>query len=537
MSTQPPPSSAADLERLRNLEEFAALGQFLYLFGTDLLGLPDSFSLEDLETELFTAQSEIIVRISMGLLRAVSSHRGLVPEQFEEYARRQYVARKPGMPDPFGDEAEGAARRFVELDVFTRVRILHQLSVWAFQHPERVRDKVKNAGEKEQLLWRMEPAGYDRAGNTYYILDDNRLYRRTPWTAEPPPPPKKSKAKRKAAKRRRVSTAEEDGEEERSIGGLWSCVCVSLHDWTVFVSSFDNSKDVDEKALRAYLKEEVVPDLTKTWLEKEKQRQLQEAVANRKRSGRLDAKIARQKEEEQKAAAAKKEAEAAAAARKERLEAEKKEKERAIRMRIRQERLKTQSHSMITSKANSSRGTSADDSSSSAMRRSSRRAKAEPPKEEKIEDWVFDCVCGAHGINYEDGTNIIACDSCDVWQHLKCVKLPPGGEDADFICDLCLRYKESREGPVEPNGLPPSPQIIKLRVGPPSPEKARGPFDEAVGSAVTANSSPKHSEFTEPIAMDIENSATTIGKPPLGMADVGGGGTSRDLPTGEPDQN
>lgn len=172
----------------------------------------------------------------------------------------------------------------------------------------------------------MEPAGYDRAGNTYYILDDNRLYRRTPWTAEPPPPPKKSKAKRKAAKRRRVSTAEEDGEEERSIGGLWSCVCVSLHDWTVFVSSFDNSKDVDEKALRAYLKEEVVPDLTKTWLEKEKQRQLQEAVANRKRSGRLDAKIARQKEEEQKAAAAKKEAEAAAAARKERLEAEKKEK-------------------------------------------------------------------------------------------------------------------------------------------------------------------------------------------------------------------
>lgn len=89
----------------------------------------------------------------MGLLRAVSSHRGLVPEQFEEYARRQYVARKPGMPDPFGDEAEGAARRFVELDVFTRVRILHQLSVWAFQHPERVRDKVKNAGEKEQLLW------------------------------------------------------------------------------------------------------------------------------------------------------------------------------------------------------------------------------------------------------------------------------------------------------------------------------------------------------------------------------------------------
>jgi len=94
----------------------------------------------------------------------------------------------------------------------------------------------------------------------------------------------------------------------------------------VFVRSFANSKDPDEMALRAYLKEDVIPDLTKTWLEKEKLRQLQEAVANRKRSGRLDAKLARQKEEEQKAAAARKEAEATAAARKERLEAVKKEK-------------------------------------------------------------------------------------------------------------------------------------------------------------------------------------------------------------------
>ncbi len=33
------------LTRLRNMEEFAALGQFLFMFGTGVLGLPD-FNLE-----------------------------------------------------------------------------------------------------------------------------------------------------------------------------------------------------------------------------------------------------------------------------------------------------------------------------------------------------------------------------------------------------------------------------------------------------------------------------------------------------------
>jgi len=281
----------------------------------------------------------------MGLLRLVSSHRGLVPNQFEEYTRRQYASRKPGKPNPFGDETD--ATKFDKMDVFARVRILHRLSVWTFERPEKIRDKIKLTNEKDQLQWvclctsstergarwaniggqRMEPVGYDRNGNTYYILDDDRLYRRTRWVAEPSP--KKGKAKKKASKRRRVSAAEEEAEGAGEVPGMssrWSCVCVSLHDWTVFVRSFDNSKNADEKAFCKYLKEDVIPNLTKSWLEKEKQRQLQDAVANRKRSSRIDAKLTRRKEEEQKAAAAKKEAEAATAAKKLKLEAERKEK-------------------------------------------------------------------------------------------------------------------------------------------------------------------------------------------------------------------
>jgi hypothetical protein len=34
-----------------------------------------------------------------------------------------------------------------------RVRVLHQLSQWLWVHPDRVREKMKDADEKEQVQW------------------------------------------------------------------------------------------------------------------------------------------------------------------------------------------------------------------------------------------------------------------------------------------------------------------------------------------------------------------------------------------------
>lgn len=174
----------------------------------------------------------------------------------------------------------------------------------------------------------MEPCGFDRGGNTYYILDDNRLYRRTPWIldADDTQPVKKVKgaSRRKAPKRRRVE--DEMAEEVVAELGAWSCVCVTLHDWTVFVNGLESSKDLDERALRGYLKEDVLPELTRGWMEKEKERQLQDAVANRKRSSRLDEKIARQRAEEEREAAVKRDVEMVKAARQDQMEVERQEK-------------------------------------------------------------------------------------------------------------------------------------------------------------------------------------------------------------------
>jgi hypothetical protein len=143
-----------------------------------------------------------------------------------------------------------------------------------------------------------------------------------------PRPVKRAKIT-KRNKRRRVSTAVEEEPAETLAeweGGEWSCVCITLQDWTTFISGLEKSKDPDEKALCAHLKEDVMPIINKVWQEKEKQRQLEAAVANRKRSSRLDEKLARQRQEEERAAEARREAEAAAAAEREKMEAEKKEK-------------------------------------------------------------------------------------------------------------------------------------------------------------------------------------------------------------------
>lgn len=425
-------------------------------------------------------------------------------DQADIFAHRQWVKRKPLATNPFGDGAADTTRSFDQMEAMLKVKILHQLSVWAFVVPERLREKMANVDEKEQLTWRMEPCGYDNDGNTYYILDDNRLYRRTPWIAESTPA-KKVKQKRKGAKRQRVSAAAAETtndqqlsneDEQNSIrGGVWSCVCVSLHDWTVFTDSLQSTKCPDERALCTYIKEEVLPELNKTWLEMEKQRLLQDAVANRKRSSRLDEKLARQKQEQEAAAVAKREADLVKAAEKARLQTEKRAQERETRVQSRAQRIKEREQRRREKAGASNKGANASSSSEEnalPTRRSTRRRAATPTAPPNAEEWIFDCICGANGINYEDGTSIISCDTCSVWQHLACqTGLGPAVEgEYDFECDLCQRRKANPPPPPPPlqpksPTQPPtksqstspqsklSPQLIKLRVGPPSPIKLR----------------------------------------------------------------
>ena len=59
-------------------------------------------------------------------------------------------------------------------------------------------------------------------------------------------------------------------------------------------------------------------------------------------------------------------------------------------------------------------------------------------------DWIFDCVCGISGKNFDDGTKMVACEKCQVWQHVTCNSLNKKSLAAlVFVCRKCLRFSFS----------------------------------------------------------------------------------------------
>ncbi len=71
-------------------------------------------------------------------------------EIFDEYTRRQYLAKAPAR-NPFGDE--DTPRKFTEFDVFTKLRVLVQLSQWTLINADRMRQNMPETKDSEQTQW------------------------------------------------------------------------------------------------------------------------------------------------------------------------------------------------------------------------------------------------------------------------------------------------------------------------------------------------------------------------------------------------
>ena len=71
-------------------------------------------------------------------------------DNFDEYTRRQYLMKGPSK-NPFGDDE--APLKFSEFDIFTKLRVLVQLSQWTMINAERMRQYLPEATESEQLQW------------------------------------------------------------------------------------------------------------------------------------------------------------------------------------------------------------------------------------------------------------------------------------------------------------------------------------------------------------------------------------------------
>ncbi|TVY50113.1 Cat eye syndrome critical region protein-like protein [Lachnellula occidentalis] len=476
-----PPKEQSMLGRIRNTWEFANLAQYIFTFGR-AVKIDENLDIEDLEMECLKPNSTILPEIGLALLKFVSSHRGLTPEIFDEYTRRQYLAKAP-LRNPFGEDEDPA--NFNGFDTFTKIRVLQQLTQWTMGNPDRIREKMEEQKDSEQTIWRIEPFGWDSDDRTYIVLDDNRLYRRT----DPPPPPppaakprknsKKAKAAARASKRRRVSEvieseaepADEVDEdqiaenkiEDDGLGGMtWECIAVTLDDFNAFLSSIEKSKDPNERILRKRIVDDLLPLLEKQEearkrKETQKERELLnlEKLASAKRSSRIAGKMEQQKQDEEARETDRKRQAELTMAKKEQEKWTKLEKERESRMMTREQRLKEREARRILHAeelANLSEDSKKFDSA--AGRLSERHLKAEIERKKQAleelaeeEDWIFDCICGAYG-QIDDGTHSIACDECNIWQHSKCVGVSQAEadrEDFHFICTTCRRRAEDKE--------------------------------------------------------------------------------------------
>ncbi|MCJ1382645.1 hypothetical protein MMC17_005758 [Xylographa soralifera] len=497
-----PAQEAALLIRLRNMWEFANIMQYIFIYGK-AVKIDEDFDIEDLEAEcLKPGPSDKLAEIGLCLLKFVSSHRGLTPELFDEYTRRQYIAKAPSR-NPFGTEE--VPNQFAGFDVSTKLRVLVQLSQWTLINADRMREKMSDTKDIDQTQWRIEELGYDKQERLYFVLDDNRLYRRTDPPIPEPPTPKpraKPKAKSKAGKaaarasKRRKTTAsdeandaEDDAEADTEIKDeepfevddgfgdrKWECLAVTLTEYQAFLESIQKSRDSDEKALYSRLTKEVMPVIEKMEEDRQKkiarrQKELMnlEKLATAKRSSRLAGKQEREREEQEALAAERKRQADLIDARRDAERQKQMDEARESRMMTREQRLKEREYKRLLHEeelANMSEDNKKLEAGEARM--SERHLKAEMEKKKKEleklaqeDEWIFDCsVCGVHGENIDDGSHSVACEECNVWQHSSCLGISQAEaekEDFHFICSDCKRKREDAKKPK----IPP----LKFKIG------------------------------------------------------------------------
>uniref|UniRef100_A0A914CWA2 PHD-type domain-containing protein n=1 Tax=Acrobeloides nanus TaxID=290746 RepID=A0A914CWA2_9BILA len=68
----------------------------------------------------------------------------------------------------------------------------------------------------------------------------------------------------------------------------------------------------------------------------------------------------------------------------------------------------------------------------------------QPKKEVKKKE----CICPICSVEWKEGANMVACDTCDNWFHYECVGLTTNpDEDAPWYCKKCLHIIKSNEAP------------------------------------------------------------------------------------------
>ncbi|KAM3505839.1 hypothetical protein MY11210_007799 [Beauveria gryllotalpidicola] len=462
------------LQRIRNMWEFANLCQWIYIFGK-AAKIDEALEIEDIEKECLKSSSTILSDIALALLKLVSSHRGLTHEILDDQLRKEYISRLP-FENPLGDDGETDLRSFSDLDTPTKIIALQQLTQWVMSRPERLREKMEELHDIDQTSWRIEPYGWDADDRTYYVLDDNRVYR---FSEASEPPVRKSKKQKTYGANIRSGRGRQSGRSiteyaaapkssdpdspqvKSNSGGLdWECVAVTLDDVRRLVDKFRKTRDANERILRNQLHAHLLPILEKQE-ESRKRKQAQHQrellslakMANAKRSSRIAGKVEQRKEEEEARAQRDMAEKALQIEQGERRKQIKSERERDFRIFSREKRLKERAarrrlHEEELAQLSEGHNPASDGRARISGRQLQsaidRNRLALKELEVEEEDWTFDCVCGLYG-QVDDGAHSVACERCNVWQHSNCVGIEEAEADRaefHFICLSCKRQTE-----------------------------------------------------------------------------------------------
>ncbi|KAK5947135.1 hypothetical protein PMZ80_001282 [Knufia obscura] len=495
-----PPQEHEMLHKIRNMWEFAALYEFIKLFGP-VVKVRD-IDIEDLEMECSKPEPSLTLEeIGLQLLKFVSSRRDLTLENWDKTVRTQYEYKAKDKPHPYGTDEE--PNRFRNFHVFTKLRVLYRLAQWTFHNPDHIRKHFASETDwdDQYVDWQAHPAGWDRQDRIYYKLNGNRLYRRTdppiPEPTKQKPKAKSTSKKRKSrsSKRRKLDESEDadtemadaddtmnetqvdgdatvepsiansDPEKLNTYGDLkWELVAMTLDDFNSFIATIAKSKDPNEKNLKIMIEEEMLPELEKAAERKRAKEQarlrdlqLQEKMQGAKRSGRLAAKQEKEREEAEAAEAERHRLAVLAEAHREEERAHKMENERQSRMLTREQRIREREYKRVLTEEQLAKDSEEEKRIEERGARGSRQLKERIERHKKElsefsdDEWSFDCSgCGQHGKNWDDGEHSIACERCSVWQHSKCLgfsKAAAERDDFHFICKDCQRKEEDTNRP------------------------------------------------------------------------------------------
>ncbi|KAF9198169.1 hypothetical protein BGZ49_001099 [Haplosporangium sp. Z 27] len=444
----------------------------------------DDFETEDLEQALVDPSSlAYLVDLQARMLRTLTQDRRISFDNWIKYAQKEFEKRAEDQ-NPWVEED---AYNYEGFSLATKLMILGNLCEWQLDDPERFRSNFKEE-EEVAVEWRVDPIGLDANDRTYWLFDDNRLYRENPppkknpkstKQAAAPPKPKPTPASRRGTRRstrghKGEESPEPDAEPEFETPPItpgidWEPVCISQVEWEEFATLFRRSKHPDEKALHALINNDILPKVLGDFKEKEKEREKLEAIANRKRSSRI---VIRELEIQEKArldAIRQQEIQAAAEQRRKELQERRAERERQqqhqirdSRLKEREKRLKAREEAIWQREAKKKQqqlkiGKEREERNQRRLQggqqtEHSGSEAGNHNEEEEEEDWVFDCVCGVHGTNLDDGELMIACGKCNVWQHVACLKQEDAAQGRsvtdwatfDFICPRCI-IKEQKK--------------------------------------------------------------------------------------------